>query len=71
MAISSLVGKTFVSELRIPLTDQMEKKNDATDVGRDSLVTLNGMAITNRVAEIRITVAISVTSGFRRISNLA
>jgi hypothetical protein len=66
--MSRIVGKTFISELRIARMDQIEKKNDATDVGRASRLTVNGMTNTNVVATIRMTIAIIRTNGFRRIS---
>ena len=68
MIMSSRVGNTFISELQIPRIDHIEKKNDATDVGRASRLTVNGMMRTNSAAAIKMTIAITCTSGFRRIS---
>jgi hypothetical protein len=46
--------------------DHTEKKNEATGVGRRSLLTANGMIRTNKVAAISMTTAINCTKGFRR-----
>jgi hypothetical protein len=61
--MSKRVGKTFISELRIPRVDHTEKKNDATAVGRLSAFTVNGIINTNNSAETNITIAISCTKG--------
>jgi hypothetical protein len=70
MIRSNAVGKIFISGLKIERTDQSEKKNDATEVGRDSSFTENGITTTNRDAAAIRTVAVIRTKGFLRISNL-
>jgi hypothetical protein len=66
--MSKRVGNTLISELKIPRTDQIEKKKEATEVGRASSLTVNGMMSTNSAAAIDMTIAFSCTSGFLRIS---
>ncbi len=68
--MSKIVGKTFISDAKIPRVDQTEKKNDATEVDSASLFTVNGIIKAKRAAETMMTTAINCTSGFRRITNL-
>lgn len=55
---SSIVGKIFISGLRIERMDHIEKKNDATDVGIASQLIEKGITKTKRVAAIIRTIPV-------------